>query len=642
MSDYNLLFGVENLDVFDGSGTIAFDTETLQLQPEVGKLRLIQLGCPSKETILVIDCFELDEDGWDALADFFAQERHWIAHNAVFDLGWLQEHGIRPKGRFICTMLASKLLRNGLPNVKHGLASVVKYYLKTEISKEQQKSDWSAPVLSRDQLVYAAKDVEVLLELDVRIEQLLAKTGLITAFRLECRALPAMAQMWRTGLPWNRTNLEQLRDDYQFTIDALSREFLRELDEALPEEDKLPREVSNVPRYKFLKNAVTEMGHDPEQYVRWYEEIEDLEKSATFNLRAKTSGSTRLGTKVVAGFNLNSPHQLLKKFTALLGETPVNSKGKPSAARDALQEYAADHHVVQTYLAWKKAEKRRQMVESILEKTDEDGFVRASYLQLGAESGRMSCLKPNNQQIPRDTEFRRCVEAPDGYVLVDADFSQMELRLAAAVAQDERMTKAFQGGEDLHTVTAEAIGCTRQIAKSANFGLLYGSGAKGLRNYAAASGITMTVEDATKIREQWLNTYHGIRAWQQENSDDARDTEGLKEANVRIPVSGMRRFLPGNMNRLTVRCNTPIQGAGAAILKCALGNLWPLIEAAGEMEVRIAACVHDEILLLVKEEKAEHWAAELKRVMESAEARWLGEIPPLAEPSIGKRWSEIH
>jgi len=70
MSDYNLLFGVENLDVFDGSRTIAFDTETLQLQPEVGKLRLIQLGCPSKETILVIDCFELDEDGWDALADF--------------------------------------------------------------------------------------------------------------------------------------------------------------------------------------------------------------------------------------------------------------------------------------------------------------------------------------------------------------------------------------------------------------------------------------------------------------------------------------------------------------------------------------------------------------------------------------------
>ena len=108
----------------------------------------------------------------------------------------------------------------------------------------------------------------------------------------------------------------------------------------------------------------------------------------------------------------------------------------------------------------------------------------------------------------------------------------MELRLAAAVAKDERMTKAFQGGEDLHTVTAEAIGCSRQIAKSANFGLLYGSGAKGLRNYAGASGITMTVEEAAQIREQWLDTYQGIRAWQRSNADNARRLRG----------TGLRRF----------------------------------------------------------------------------------------------------
>lgn len=96
------------------------------------------------------------------------------------------------------------------------------------------------------------------------------------------------------------------------------------------------------------------------------------------------------------------------------------------------------------------------------------------------------------------------------------------------------------------------------------------------------------------------------------------------------------------MNRLTVRCNTPIQGAGAAILKCALGNLWPLLSKAGEDEVRIAACIHDEILLLVREDKAQHWADQLKQVMETAESKWLGDIPPLAEPSVGKRWSEIH
>jgi DNA polymerase I-like protein with 3'-5' exonuclease and polymerase domains len=643
MSDYKVLFGVENLGAISSAVSIAFDTETLQLQPEAGKLRLIQLGSAARKTIVVIDCFDLDEDGWDKVTDFFETTRTWIAHNAVFDLGWLQEQGIRVKGNVHCTMLASKLLNNGLPNLKHGLAHVAKRYLKIEVDKEQQASDWSNPVLSRDQLVYAARDVEVLLELDVPIQQLLAKTGLAGAFALECKALPAMAQMWRTGLPWNCSNLEQLRDDYQFSIDALGREFLRELDSALPEEHKLPRESADPQRLALLRGFVTEMGHDDEQYEKWYAEIEELERSETFNLRAKATGSIRLGTKRQAGFNLNSPKQLLQKFTALLGQEPVDNKtGKPSASRAALQEYAADHHVVQTYLAWKKAEKRRQMVESILEKADEDGFVRASYLQLGAESGRMSCIKPNNQQIPRDPEFRQCVEAPGGYLLVDADFGQMELRLAAAVAKDKRMTRAFQAGEDLHTVTAEAIGCTRQIAKSANFGLLYGSGAKGLRNYAGASGVTMTIEEAANIREQWLNTYQGIRAWQQGNADAARDTEGDKFAEVRIPGSHMRRFLPGDMNRLTVRCNTPIQGAGAAILKCALGNLWPLLEKAGEEEARIAACVHDEILLLVKEEKAQHWADQLKRVMESAEAKWLGEIPPLAEPSVGKRWSEIH
>jgi len=642
MSEYKVLFGVAHLGALASSTCIAFDTETLQLQPEVGKLRLIQLGCSDAKTIVVIDCFELDDDSWDEVSDFFSVNRRWVAHNAVFDLGWLQEHAIRPKGELFCTMLASKLLSNGISNVKHGLAHVAKRQLRIEVDKEQQASDWGAKDLSEEQLVYAAKDVEVLLELDIKLRRALANTGLTGAAGLECKALPAMAQMWRTGLPWNLHAVKQLRNDYQFTIIALSREFLRELDTALPEGKKLPREVPNPKRLSYLRERLTEMGHDDDVRERWYAEIEEIERAETFNLRPKASGSVRLGTKQEAGFNLGSPRQLLQKFTDLLGEPPVNSKGKPSAAKEALQEYAADHHVIQTYLAWKKAEKRRQMVESILEKADENGFVRASYLQLGAESGRMSCIKPNNQQIPRDTEFRQCVEAPDGYLLVDADFSQMELRLAAAVAQDERMTKAFRDGEDLHTVTAEAIGCSRQIAKSANFGLLYGSGAKGLRNYAAASGITMTSEEAAEIRKQWLDTYQGIQKWQRKNADDARKTEGDMFAEIRIPGSRMRRFLPGDMNRLTVRCNTPIQGAGAAILKCALGSLWPLIEAAGELEVRIAACVHDEILLLVKEDKAQHWAAELKRIMESAEAKWLGEIPPLAEPSVGKRWSEIH
>ena len=201
---------------------------------------------------------------------------------------------------------------------------------------------------------------------------------------------------------------------------------------------------------------------------------------APFNLRAKSTGSIRLGTKKHAGFNINSPKQLLDKFEILLGKVPLDAKGKPSTSRPALRAYAADHELVQMYLGWMKSEKRRQMIKSIQEKADSDGFVRASYLQLGADTGRMSCISPNNQQIPRDDNFRGCVQAPAGWVLVDADYGQMELRLAAALSKDEKMREAFINNEDLHEVTAKAIGCDRQIAKSANFGLLYGAGAEGL------------------------------------------------------------------------------------------------------------------------------------------------------------------
>jgi DNA polymerase-1 len=601
--------GVEHLDKVATCVSLAIDTETLQLQPEKGKLRLIQFGCLARRVVVIVDCFQLDDVGWAKVRSMCTNgERFWMAHNAVFDLGWLQEHGIELRGRVRCTMLASRMLNNGIPNLRHGLDAVVLRYLKKELSKEQQKSDWGVAELSEDQLTYAAKDVEVLLELDRVLEHRLAESRLQKAYALECKALPALAQMWRTGLPWNREALQQVLADYEFDIQEIGKDFLVQLDAALPEEHKLPRD-----------------------------------EDGSYNLRAKDEGAVRLGTKRYAGFNINSPKQLIGKFTAILGTPPLDpATGKPSAKRQALREYAADHEVVGVYLAWKRAEKRRQMVVSLLEHMDADGVVRSSYMQLGADTGRMSCREPNTQQIPRDENFRACVEAPQGWVLVDADFSQMELRLAAAVAGDVRMIEGFRNGDDPHDITAEALGCTRQIAKSANFGLLYGSGAKGLRNYAGGMGVTITLEEAAALRQRWLETYQGIADWQQEMGAAADASASNKWAETRIPGTDFRRYLPGEMNRLTVRCNTPIQGAGAAILKCALGRLWPLVKEAGEETVKIAACVHDEVLLLVREGQEQEWAATLKRVMEEAEAKWLGEIPALAEVHTGTRWSETH
>ena len=602
------LQGIEHLHTLFNATTVAFDCETTGLQPVYGGLRLLQLGALDRMPV-VIDCWDLEDHHWQDLEEFFSIKRYWLAHNAVFDLGWLQEHELYPEGDVLCTMLASRILTNGLPNLKHGLQHVVKRYLKLEISKEEQRSDWSGD-LTHSQLDYAAYDVELLTQLDGPINQRMAEGNLHKAWFLECKALPTMAQLWRTGMPFQRDELEQLHQDLAADNERLGEAFIDTLDEALPEGKKLPRDLDG-----------------------------------TFNLRSKPEGSVREGTKKQAGFNLNSPKQLLDVFTTLIGAVPVDNTGKPSASRAALREYVGDHRVVAEYLAWKRVEKRRQMVEALLKHLGSTGFIKASYMQLGADTGRMSCIGPNLQQIPRDSRFRACVKAPAGWKLVVADYAQMELRLAAAEAEDPLMIRAFQDGLDLHTVTAmqiygvsedEVTKEMRQISKSANFGLLYGSGARGLRNYAAGMGVQMDLAEAGEIRAKFHAVYTGISRWQRENA--AQANRHRSDAAIRIRNSGLRRILPGDYNSLTVRSNTPIQGAGAAVLKRTLGKLWPLLKADGEEVVRIAGVVHDEVILLVREEHADAWCHQLAAVMQDAEAEWLGPVPPLAEAKAADSW----
>jgi len=182
MANAPFLYGIEHLHTLFNATTVAFDCETTGLQPVFGGLRLLQLAAIDR-TPLVIDCWDLSDEHWIELEEFFSVKRYWIAHNAVFDLGWLQEHELYPKGEVLCTMLASRILTNGLPNLKHGLQHVVKRYLKLEISKEEQKSDWSGD-LTPSQLAYAAYDVELLTQLDGPINQRMAEGNLHKAWFL--------------------------------------------------------------------------------------------------------------------------------------------------------------------------------------------------------------------------------------------------------------------------------------------------------------------------------------------------------------------------------------------------------------------------------------------------------------------------
>ena len=607
---YKIYEGLDHLHLLDTATTVAFDSETTGLKPTRGGLRLLQFGCKTSKTIVVIDCWDLVEKGWEQVKQFCDTPRFWVAHNAVFDIGWLAEHDIYMRGNICCTMLASQILRNGRPNnPKHNLAAVTKHFLHYELDKTQQSSNWSAPVLEEAQMVYAAKDVEVLLDLYDKLEELLKKNDLIDTYGLECGAIEAIAEMQRCGMPWDKDALQRAVEDYGFDAETLEKDFIWRLDAALPKEHKLPRD-----------------------------------EDGSFNLRKKPTGYVKDGTKKPAGFNLGSSKQMVEVMTLILGETPKDEDDKPSASKQVLSNYAADHEVVRIYLSWKKAEKRRQMAASILEEhLTPKGRVHASYWQLGAQTSRMSCSNPNLQQVPRDGTFRSCVVAPDGWTFVGCDFAGMELRLAAQIAQDPVMIAAFQQEQDLHQLTADAIGCDRQTAKSANFALLFGGGAAGLRNYCGANGIDMPQKRAKEIRDAWLQNFTGIAAWQKASAYWAENTAEHKPfPDIRIPVSHHRRFLPGELNRLTTRCNTPVQGSGAAILKIALTKLFKLVREEGNGDVRICAAVHDEILLLCKEEIAEDWRDKLKTTMEAAESIWLTDVPPLAEARIGKSWAESH
>ncbi len=150
----------------------------------MGGMRLLQLGAPGRIPV-VLDCFEMDDNDWIDVEEFFAEPRIWVAHNAVFDLAWLQEYEIYPAGRVLCTMLASRIFSNGMFKTKHGLQHLAQDYLMEKISKEEQKSDWSGH-LTLSQLRYAAKDVAILLDLYEIFLQHLAEHTLMTAWYLEC------------------------------------------------------------------------------------------------------------------------------------------------------------------------------------------------------------------------------------------------------------------------------------------------------------------------------------------------------------------------------------------------------------------------------------------------------------------------
>jgi DNA polymerase-1 len=329
---------------------------------------------------------------------------------------------------------------------------------------------------------------------------------------------------------------------------------------------------------------------------------------------------------VEGAVNWSSPLQVVQVFGRLGIELP-------NADDDALA--AVEHPLAVRLRDYRSASKLATTYgKDWVKDAYQDGRLYPSWNQIGADSGRMACSAPNLQNLPRDPRYRACFRAPPGRVLVKADYSQIELRIAARISGDAEMDAAYRRGEDLHARTARSVlgiaevtKAHRQLAKALNFGLLYGMGAARFRDYARNNyGVDLSLEKAGAYRAAFFKSYPGLASWHRRtgSNDAALDTRTL---------TGRRR---AGVTRFTEKLNTPVQGTGADGLKLALALLWERrSECPGAFPVLV---VHDEIVVECDETQAEVASAWLKRAMLDGMAPLIDPVPVEVEVKVGRTW----
>jgi DNA polymerase-1 len=344
--------------------------------------------------------------------------------------------------------------------------------------------------------------------------------------------------------------------------------------------------------------------------------------------RLDAAAPARPGYLFAAGaWEWDSPQQVKAAFEAAgfplesTDDEALAAVDHPMAA--LLREYRAARRLVTAYgTDWSKH-------------AAEDGRIYANWNQLGSVAGRTSCSAPNLQQVPRDPRYRRCFVAPPGRLLVKADYSQLQLRIAAKIADESRMLDAYSRGEDLHTLTArqltgkaEVSKADRQLAKAVNFGLLFGLGARGLRGYARSNyGLDLSEADAARYRRAFFAAYPGLARWHRR--------EGQSRKMECRTLAGRRRLLDAK-TPYTHRLNSPVQGSESDGAKLGLGLLWERREQCpGAFPVLFG---HDEIVVECDVGGADAAAAWLKQAMLDGMAPLLAPVPVEVEVLAAQTW----
>ncbi len=571
--------------------SVAFDTETTSLDTLDAELVGMSFA-PAKGKAYYVPVPadpSAAKEMVDAFTPFWVSSGEKIGQNIKYDISVLMNYGVEVKGPLFDTMIAHYLIQ---PDMRHNMDILAETYLNYQsISIEsligKGKNQKNMRDLLPDEILdYAAEDADITFQLKEIFEPKLLETGVDKVFRnIEMPLVPVLAGMEREGI---RIDIEALQS------------YSGELEEVI---------------------------------VRLEEEIVEL-----------------------AGrpFNVGSPRQLGQVlFEDLkLSDKPKKTKTGQYATSEAILEgLKKSHPIINKILGFRELKKLKSTYVDALPELvhGTTGRIHTSFNQTVAATGRLSSTNPNLQNIPIRTENGRKVRAmfipgDKERILLAADYSQIELRVIAALAKDDAMIAAFQAGEDIHRATAakvfevapeEVTREQRSNAKTVNFGIVYGVSAFGLSQQT-----DMSRKEAKAAIDGYFRTYPGIKKYMDDQVVFARN-HGYVET-----ITGRRRYLKDIESRNAVvrghsernAVNAPIQGSAADIIKLAMIEVDRAIRAAN-MKSKMLLQVHDELVFDAYKDELD----ELKAlVVEKMEAAVSLEVPMVAEVGTGSNWLAAH
>jgi DNA polymerase-1 len=590
-TQYQLVTTAEELrvavDQLFNKHAVGLDTETTELDPYLGRLRLIQLA--SADGVYIVDLNRFADRDLKNGAEMEPLRRLLtvprpikIAHNAKFDAKFIKYNlGVDLNGLFD-TLLASQIVSAGGIEDRHGLNAIAERYLNEADDKSERLSNWEFE-LSESQLQYAARDAAVLLPLRDKLIERIKSLHLIQCAQLEFECVMPVVDIELTGFFMNKERwLEQLR-----IVESRRGELANELQEMLGE---------------------------------------GVAQGSLF-------GPSR------ANINLDSQQQVSEALTRLGIPLPDSTRNWK------LQPLALQYPVVAKLLEYRTMQKAltsygQNMIEQINPRT---GRLHADFRQIGAPTGRFACTNPNIQQVPHAVEYRRCFTGhPDARRLVIADYSQIELRILAEFSGDQAFIDAFKSGADLHRVTAAQVFGVEQdqvtkeqrdFAKRLNFGVVYGIGAQ---RFSMMTGLG--VSEAEDVLRRYFATYRKLDTYLRDSASRAVSDKQARTASGRLVRFN---FDPSDRQQVSMTQrngkNAPIQGTSADILKRALRLLNDELRGTSGKIVNI---IHDEIVVEVDESESEDVATKVERAMVTAGEEYVQTVPVKVEFQIAREWAK--